>query len=218
MRRGLIAIALAAAAVGHACAGDLGGSGITFSGGGASLTADNSFSGNQTFSGTVDIHGNTTIGSQDGSKELTIGGGAGDTNPHITIDKDAAGSGQIIFKDQGAQRGQITMDSSEAFLIRTDSNQPITFGTNSTARMVLDTSGQLNLGSTITNGQAALNVSATGAMFSVVGSTATGSNALTTMATATPCASDSVKGVSIKICASNGTGCTNWYLLACPAP
>jgi hypothetical protein len=126
-----------------------------------------------TVTNTSTLNGNVKVGANDSGADVTVGGGASDTNPTVVIDKDNAGSGQVIFQDQGAQRAQITLDSNEALLIRTDSNQAMTFGTNSASKMTLDTSGQLNIGNTITNGNTWVNISSGNAMVAIAGSTNT---------------------------------------------
>lgn len=213
-RLGLFLAALFLSAWVHAVDfGDNGGGGIT-----GTTTSSATITTFQT--STLTVINNATIGSTDSGGDLTIGGGASDTLPKLNLDKDAGGAAQVIFLDQGAQRGQITLDSSEQMVIGTDSNQALLLRTNSGTAAILDTSGRLNLGNTLTNGNSAVNISsgtggAGSAMFSIGGSTATGSGTLTTVAS-TPCGSDSIKGILVYIAAHNGVSPTAYYLLACP--
>lgn len=104
--------------------------------------------------------------------DITVGD-TSDSNPVVNIIKSNAGGGQLIFTDNATQGAQITLGSNEDLLIRTDTNQPLVFGINQSEKMRLDVSGQLNLGSTITNGQSWVNISSHNAMFSIGGGTFT---------------------------------------------
>lgn len=193
-------------------AGDLGGSGLNF---GAPTSLGSVTISTLTVTNNSDLQGNVTVGSQGGSKKITIGQGVGDS-PELVFNKDNNGNSVIRFLDQGTGAMQIYNGSDESMGIRTDGNQVIHFIINGSDKMILDTSGRLNLGSTITNGNSLVNLSTAPAMFSVEGSTATGSNALASIATATPCGSNSVIGVKVFVSQPNGTSPVAYYLLGCP--
>ena len=191
-------------------------------GGGDSLTNQTVSSGTITtlnvstlaVTNTSTLTGNVNLGGSGGSKVLTLGGNVASDSPQITLNTGSSANGILQYKVSGNSKAQIYSGGND-LTIRTDAAIPIIFGISSSEKMRLDSSGQLNIGATTNTGNTWINISTTNAMFSIGGSTATGSGTLTTVAS-TPCGSDSIKGVLINLCQSNGTNCVAYYLLACP--